>query len=214
MKIFFLPEEIKGLVFDIDMTLYRNKEYYKDQKNLLVQKLAEKHNKSFIRMLEEIDSFQESYSKKNNGKKISLGNLFINYGVSIKQSCNWRTELFNPEKYLSKDIKLINTLSILKECFSLACITNNTEIIAKRTLSTLGITAFFPIIIGLDRTLLSKPNIKPFNIVSEELGISLSNMISIGDRFEVDIEIPVEFCMGGILVESMEDVYNLPDVLI
>jgi ribonucleotide monophosphatase NagD (HAD superfamily) len=43
--------------------------------------------------------------------------------------------------------------------------------------------------------------------------VSLHEMISIGDRLAVDIELPVAHGMGGILVEGVNDVYLLPEVL-
>ena len=73
MKIIGLPEKIEGLVFDIDQTLYDNREYYDGQKSLLVEKLAQSRSKSFDEMMKEIDEYQNQYAAENNGKKLSLG---------------------------------------------------------------------------------------------------------------------------------------------
>lgn len=213
MKIIALPEIIRGLIFDIDQTLYDNREYYDGQKTLLVQKLAQKRSRSFDDMLKEINEYQTGYAEKNNGKKLSLGNLFLRFGISLKENSDWRTELFKPEKYLSKDKTLIITMKALSKRYKIAAVTNTSTIIAIRTLAVLGVKRFFLLVIGLDRTLVSKPAIKPFILASEELQIPFKHLVSIGDRMEVDVELPVMHGMGGILIEGMDDVYTLPGVL-
>jgi FMN phosphatase YigB (HAD superfamily) len=215
MTIVTIPPVIKGLIFDIDLTLYDNRQYYNSQKYLLVAKLAEKNGKSYEETLMEVDLYQADYMNTNNGKKLAMSNLFLlRFGVSIEENCRWRTSLFHPEHYLRPDEKLIQTMEGLSAHFILAAVTNNTEVIGKRTLRVLGVEGFFRVIVGLDRTLVSKPSMKPFIIASGEMGIPLRHCISIGDRMEVDVELPVREGMGGILVESMEDVYGLPAVLL
>jgi phosphoglycolate phosphatase/putative hydrolase of the HAD superfamily len=36
--------------------------------------------------------------------------------------------------------------------------------------------------------------------------------VSVGDRYDIDIALPLELGMGGILVDGVEDVYTLPEV--
>ena len=213
MKIIAMPEEIKGLIFDIDQTLYDNREYYDSQKDLLVAKLASIQGKTVNVILKEVEKRQADYASQNEGRKLSLGNMFLRFGISIEQSCAWRTELFEPEKYLSMDKKLIAVMKSLSKKYIIGAVTNTSTIIAKRTLKVLGVESFFPIVIGLDRSLVSKPALKPFVIASKELGMPFKHLISIGDRLEIDIELPLQYGMGGILIEGMEDVYSLEGLL-
>ncbi|MBN1695926.1 MAG: HAD family hydrolase [Spirochaetales bacterium] len=214
MEIATIPPIIEGLIFDIDLTLYDNREYYESQKRLLLEKLARITGRSYEETLEAADEYQTGYMKANNGKKLSMGNLFLlGFGISIEENCRWRSSLFNPEAYLRLDRRLVHTMKRLSERFQCAAVTNNTRIIGERTLRVLGIDSFFRVIIGLDQTLVSKPSMKPFYRAAEKIGVPPERCISIGDRFEVDVELPVREGMGGILVESMEDVYRLPDLL-
>lgn len=213
MKIIAQCENPSCLIFDIDQTLYDHREYYDGQKNILVKKLAEIQNKSFTDMAQEVDDKQTAYASEHNGKKLSLGNLFLLFGISLEENCVWRNKLFEPEKYLSRDERLIITMNTLSGSYKITAVTNNTKHIALRTLQILGIKSFFHPVTGLDQTLISKPTFKPFAHAADTLGIPYSQCISIGDRFEVDIEVPVQNGMGGILVESMEDVYTLPETL-
>jgi len=54
----------------------------------------------------------------------------------------------------------------------------------------------------------------PFEMVAEKFNVPLTTMISIGDRMEIDIELPVKNGMGGMVVEGLEDVYALPEILL
>jgi len=213
MKIIAQPVNILGLIFDIDQTLYDNREYYDGQKTLLIKKLAKSQGKSFDKMSELINKVQQDYMAKNDGRKLSLGNLLLRFGISLEESCIWRTKLFKPEKYLKKDRKLISTMKNLSKEYKIAAVTNTSTQIARRTLKVLGILSFFCPVVGIEKTLISKPTIKPYIYVSEKLQIPLQNFISIGDRFEIDVELPVKYGMGGIVVEGIEDVYALPEIL-
>jgi len=45
-------------------------------------------------------------------------------------------------------------------------------------------------------------------------GVSQEKCVSVGDRFDIDIALPLELGMGGILVDGVEDVYKLPGLYI
>ena len=41
----------------------------------------------------------------------------------------------------------------------------------------------------------------------------MNECISIGDRYDIDLALPLEMGMGGILVSGAEEVYQLPSIL-
>jgi FMN phosphatase YigB (HAD superfamily) len=213
MKIVRIPEKIEGLIFDIDLTLYGSKEYYKSQIDLLTNELIKEIGKPFDEALEDITRFRKEYTVTHCGRKPALGQVFLHYGVGIERNCEWRTRLFRPEDYLAYDERLVRTLEVLSARYGLAAVTNNTTVIAGRTLDVLGVRGFFPIIVALDRSHAVKPSMIPFEIALSEMKKSAECVVSVGDRMEVDLEVPVKHGMGGILVENMEDVYALPEVL-
>ena len=211
MKIISLPTVVEALVFDVDMTLYDNKQYYNSQNRLLIKRLAKELGKAEEQMEQEVAAIR---IKHNEEGELSLGNTFLQFGISIAQSVRWREELFKPEDYLQYDSELVSTMQILSKHFKLSVVTNNPTVIGKNTLRVLGVDGFFQVIVGLDISGESKPTMTPFNIVADKLGISLKKMVSIGDRMAVDIEIPVKNGMGGILIEHLDDVYKLPNILL
>jgi len=76
----------------------------------------------------------------------------------------------------------------------------------------LGIDDTIKNIVGLDTVKASKPDRIHFLKAAELCGTSIEQCISIGDRYDIDIALPLEMGMGGILVDNVEDIYKLPDL--
>ena len=117
-----------------------------------------------------------------------------------------------PADFLKRDDRLIQTLNELSKRFNLICVTNNPVFTARKTLNAIGISEFFPEIVGLDTCLKSKPALEPFEKACEITGIPPKECIAIGDRYDIDIALPLEMGMGGILVTGVEEVYTIKEL--
>jgi phosphoglycolate phosphatase/putative hydrolase of the HAD superfamily len=215
MKVFSLPAEKKNLalLFDMDGTLYTHNEYMQSQIDLPIMRLAQQKGKTFLQMKGEIDDYRKCWAARHNGQEISLGNTFLSFGISIEENIRWREELCRPEDYLAEDIQLRAALELLGLSFSLAVVTNNPVSVALRTLKLLNIHDFIQNIVGLDTCGISKPHKDIFIKAAEFCGVSPKQCVSIGDRYDIDIALPLELGMGGILVDGVEDVYKIPELL-
>lgn len=213
MKIVHIPREPKTLVFDIDLTLYDNRDYYSSQAPLLLERLAAHLGISPIEAASEVRRVREAFAWANHGRPLSMGNACLRLGIPIATSVVWREELFRPEEYLEPDGALQTTLRELSRSFRIAAVTNNPTSIGERTLVALGVREYFAPVIGLDIAGESKPTMVPFKMVSAQHHVSLEEMVSIGDRLAVDVEVPVQHGMGGILIKHVADVYRLPEIL-
>lgn len=204
---------IKAIIFDIDSTLYTSAEYAFEQVDAQIRFWAKKQGISESQARMKISEYRRKWSAENGGKKISLGNTFINFGVSIEDSIKMRQDLLEPANFLQKDEKMILTIRELAKFFRLICVTNNPVLPARKTLQAIGIDQLIPEIIGLDTCHKSKPAKEPFMKALEILGVSASQTVSVGDRYDMDIRLPLEMGMSGILVNGVEDVYTLPELL-
>jgi phosphoglycolate phosphatase/putative hydrolase of the HAD superfamily len=214
MKIFRIPRQCAAVLFDMDNTLYTNAEYAQSQIDLPVQRLAARRGVNFAEMKDEIASFRKKWAKEHGGRQISLGNIFTHFDVSIRESIQWRQELYQPERYLTRNTRLRSALEELEAYFVLAVVTNNPVSIALRTLSVMGVDDLFHDIVGLDTCGVSKPHEKMFMQAAKLCGTVPESCVSVGDRYDIDIALPLEMGMGGILVDGVEDVYKLPEILI
>lgn len=209
MKIYKIPLETKAIIFDIDSTLYTNSAYAFEQVDCQVREFARERGITADEARKMVSEYRKKFANENNGKKISLGNTLLSFGVPIEQSVEWRKKLLEPADFLSEDKKLIEELKVLSKKYSLICVTNNPILPARKTLEAIGISDFFPEIVGLDTCFKSKPALEPFKKACELLHISPEKCLAIGDRYDMDIALPLQMGMGGILVNGVEDVYDI-----
>jgi len=200
----------------MDSTLYTNAQYARVQVDVLVERLAGLKGKSFVEMEAEIAAYRKKWSDENGGLGISLGNTFAAFGVGMDESARWRNELIHPERHLSRDGRLRVTLEKLAVNFAMAVVTNNPVSVAEKTLDALGVRDLFRAIVGLDTCGVSKPHAEPFlkaaSLCCDPIAAP-ETCVSVGDRYDIDIALPLELGMGGILVSGVEDVHLLPELL-
>ena len=213
MKVFRLVGQCAAVMFDVDSTLYTNPEYARSQIDLPIKKLARLRGKTFDEMNDEIACFRKDWARDHDGQQISLGNIFAALGVGIDETIRWREELYEPERHLAEDGQLRSALEQLAARFALTVATNNPVSIASRTLCTLGVRGLFRGIVGLDTCGVSKPHKEPFMLAAMLCETVPESCVSVGDRYDIDIALPLELGMGGILVDGVEDVYKLPELL-
>jgi phosphoglycolate phosphatase/putative hydrolase of the HAD superfamily len=213
MKTYALDQRYAAVLFDMDCTLYTNPEYARSQIEMPVERLARLRGKTFNEMNGDIARWREAWAAEHGGQT-SLGNAFAAFGVSIAESVRWREELYRPEAYLAADTRLRTALAALAVRFRLAVVTNNPVSVAGRTLAVLGVGDLFTAVVGLDTCGVSKPHEAPFRKAAELCGSAAAGCVSVGDRYDIDIALPLQMGMGGVLVDGVEDVYRLPELLV
>ena len=209
MKIYKIPENLKAIIFDIDSTLYTCPAYAHEQIDCQVREFARVRGISADEARKMVADYRKKFAAEHNGSKVSLGNTLVSFGVPIEQSVEWRNKLMAPEKYLTQDDKLKEELILLQKSFQLICVTNNPVLPARKTLEAIGVSEFFPEIVGLDTCYKSKPAVEPFMTAVERLGVKAEECLAVGDRYDMDIALPLEMGMGGILISGVEEVYQL-----
>lgn len=206
METFNLPKNPTTLIFDIDGTLYTSAEFVQEQIDVQIRHWADINGMTHEEARKKIADFRKKYAAENDGKKISLGNVFLNFGVDIDTSIRWRIELLKPENFLKPNAELKAALEKAAENFNLIAVTNNPVEAARKTLAVLGLDKIIPEIIGLDTCKKSKPAKEILDLALEHTGAKAEECISIGDRYDIDLSLPVKMGMGGVLVNGAEEV--------
>lgn len=213
MVFYSKPRVVQGIIFDMDNTLYTNEAYTRHQEDVLVARLAHKRGESLEACKEVLGALRSSFATKNGGRKPSLGNAFLALGIPIAESIAWRKELIEPESFLVHDGKLVETVRDLAGYFSLSVVTNNPVSIAERTFRVLGLESLLTDIVGLDTFGVSKPDPRAFRHAAELMGIPPDRVLSVGDRYEIDIEPALGLGMGGALVAEVAELHGLRAIL-
>lgn len=209
MRCISLPQKISALIFDIDNTLYNNEDYAFEQVDAQVRAFARLKRIKPDDAREMVQAERDMWAAAHDGEQITLANILLKFGVSIDQIIEWRNKLIKPESYLKNDERLIREIGELASRYKLIAITNNPVSTGRRNLEVLGISSFFEHVIGLDTTGLSKPAPAPFIKACEILGVPSDEIVSIGDRFAIDIATPLALGLGGILVTGPDDIHAL-----
>lgn len=215
MKIYKIPSDLRAFIFDIDSTLYTNQAYAFEQVDCQVRQFAKERGITADEARRMVADYRKKFAAEHNGSKVSLGNTLLAFGVPIEQSVEWRRQLLEPADFLGRDDRLIETLKVLQSKYQLICVTNNPVLPARKTLDAIGISDFFPEIVGLDTCFKSKPALEPFQTAVERLSksagkeIKAENCLAVGDRYDMDLALPLEMGMGGILVSGVEEVYQI-----
>ena len=197
----------------MDLTLYRDEAYYESQRTNQLRLAAAELGYTERAFTHYLETWEEEF-RRTHGKSPSLGNALLGaFGYPIARSVELRRLAARPQDYLVSDPRLYETLALLASRYRLVLVTNNPSDVAERTLDVLGVRVWFPRIIGLEEAGHSKPHPAAFDIGYRELGLDPAHVIAVGDRYAVDLEVPLARGSGGVLVESMDDVYALPRLL-
>jgi HAD superfamily hydrolase (TIGR01549 family) len=215
MRLFLRPPLRRHgiLAFDLDGTLYDNAAYIRFQEESQVRRLADFLGLSYDEAGARIRRIRQ-HRKEGGLPPTSLANIFRELGVPFDLIIRWRQEEFHPSEWLSEDTALIRSLSSLKNTYVLGIITNNPHSVAEESLKALGIQGLFNIIIALDDTWKSKPDPAPFKALVKKTGTEPKDCIVVGDRYDIDIEPALAQGMNGILIESAQELYALPQIVL
>lgn len=209
MKFYNKPQVIKALIFDIDSTLYTSSSYAFEQVDCQVRQFAKERGISDDEARKMVADYRKQFALEHNGSKVSLGNTLLSFGVPIEKSVQWRKDLLEPADFLSFDQNLVDELTQLSKKYKMICVTNNPVLPARKTLEAIGVSDFFDEIIGLDTCYKSKPALEPFQLAVQKLKVPCEECLAIGDRYDMDIALPLQMGMGGLLVNGVEDLYGL-----
>ncbi len=214
MKIYKLGEKISAFIFDIDGTLYNSQEYVAEQVDCQIRHWAALNGMTADEGRKKMQAFRDQWAATHEGKRISLGNAFTYFGVDIKTSIEWRNNLMRPEDFLSYDQRLFCSLKELKEGgFKMLALTNNPVAAARRTLAAVGIDSLITDIVGLDTCCLSKPAQAMIDRAVEILKCPTEEIVAVGDRYDIDLALPLKNGMGAIEVKGAFELYDLPGIL-
>jgi HAD superfamily hydrolase (TIGR01662 family) len=174
--------KIKAIGFDVDGTLYHPPQAMSvEVGKILIAKAAEALSQDPDELAEEYLKRREEY--RSNTKTL---NSFGIDGEKIFQEVWDGIEI---ERYVSKDIKLVQMLSTLAKKYRLFIVTNGSGRQVERKLTHLGLDyhLFDPRIYCYDQGWV-KPEPAPFLAAMESLDCKPEEIVYVGDREDVDID--------------------------
>lgn len=207
-----LPSEIRGIIFDLDGTLYVNEKFA-----ALIQDAA----RIYIAGLRGISVQQAETLMADTRRRLfeecgilpTLSAVCCDAGGSIQELHRFFEETLAPEAFLARDERVIHLLDRLSGRYALHIYTNNNRPLTERIIRQLGIGSYFRSIRTIDDTWIGKPDEDMLVRVLAEAGLEPAEALFVGDRYDIDLRIPEQRGCPVYLSQSIEQLLRLEELL-
>ncbi len=204
--------EIRGIVFDLDGTLYVCDRYAAEIQDASVAYIA---GLKGISQTEAVELMSTVWLKRaeESGTTQTISGVCTYLGGSVQGLHRFFAENLRPEAYLVRDERVIGMLERLAERFSLFIYTNNNRILTTRIMNILGLDGLVRGTFTIDDTWCGKPDEGMVHRVLGEVGLSPEEVLFVGDRFDVDLRVPEQLGCPVYLSQSLEQLLRLENLL-
>jgi putative hydrolase of the HAD superfamily len=204
--------DIRGIVFDLDGTLYDSPAFAAAIQNTAAAYIAE------IRTIENEDACRlmaETRSRliEELDQIPTLSAVCSELGGSVRDLHAYFTSHLHPEAHLIKDSRVITLLDNLSKVAPLYLFTNNNRNLTTRIIDLLGLSGMFQKIYAIDDTWKAKPDESMLDMILAETKLSAAQTLFVGDRYDVDLRLPEQRGCPVYLSQSVEQLLRLGDLL-
>jgi len=193
---------IKAVIFDLDDTLYSEKEYVKSGYRAV---------STFLNVGEEaFDILWNAFENKRLAIDELLNKLGI-YSDKLKEECLNVYRNHDPEIHLHDNFKEI-MIELKNKGIKIGVITDGRPISQSKKIKALGIEKIIDELIVTDSLggeKYRKPNEIAFKMMQSKFNIPFSNIIYIGDNIKKDFIAPEKLGMQYMFVNAKEGLYNV-----
>ena len=206
------PDEIRGIVFDLDGTLYVCERFAAEIHDVSVEYIA--GLKGITRTeAESLLAVTRQQLMDESGTVQTISSVCRELGGNIRELHRLFESVLRPEAYLVRDERVIRLLEGLAEKFPLYIYTNNNRVLTARIINYLGLDGLFSNIFTIDDTWRGKPDEELVNKVLKNVGLSPAEALFVGDRYDVDLRIPEQLGCPVYLSQCLEQLLRLEELL-
>lgn len=204
--------KIRGIVFDLDGTLYESPEFA-----ATIQEAAA----IYIAHINKIENDEARRTLIATRRRLAqerdeiptLSSVCSELGGTIQELHAFFQTCLEPERYLTKDQRVISLLETLKKRFPLYLYTNNNRDLTTRIMVQLGLGGFFRKIYAIDDAWIAKPDSGTLKSILDEAGLDPEEALFVGDRYDVDLRLPEQYGCQVYLCQTVEQLLQLKKLL-
>ena len=212
VKTVIARDEVRGIVFDLDGTLYVCDRFAAE-----IQSAA----CGYIAALKRISSAEASLIMAatrlrltdESGTVQTLSTVCTVLGGNVQDLHCFFEQVLQPESYLVPDERVIGLLKRLAEKFSLSIYTNNNRVLTARIMNCLGLDGLVANIFTINDTWRGKPDEEMVKRVLGLIGLSPEEVLFVGDRYDVDLRLPEKLGCPVYLSQHLEQLLRLEEML-
>jgi putative hydrolase of the HAD superfamily len=202
---------VQALVFDLDATLY-------DDPRLGEAVHAEAH--TFVATCRNLSprAAQEllAETKKRliaEGKAGTLSLAVGELGVDLNALHQRFAQRIEPADYLPRDERVVAMLRAFAAQVPLVLYTNNNRALTTKIMDVLGIAGLFSRVFTIEDSWRPKPDLATLEQLFAAIGRQPAECLFVGDRFDVDLQLPQAMGAQVYQVTGLADLLRLPTVL-
>jgi L-threonylcarbamoyladenylate synthase len=203
---------LRALIFDMDGTLYRNRELEYRYAESVYPLVAQRRGLTLAQARELFDRTHLKLARRL-GRRPSRFYTLSQLGISDLAWAAGPGRSVSPESWLRPNPRLRTTLAALAARFRLGLVTNNHQGNTDATLQRLGVRSLFDEILTLTESRRFKPSSELYREMARRLGTEPAQCLSIGDSFDMDLEPAARIGMPTLLVRRPTDLYRLPQAV-
>lgn len=199
---------IRAIIFDLDGTLYEERELGREMLQSACGTIAgacglsSEEAGGLFRGTRERLSLAVGYT-------VSLTRTCQELGIDIPELHRRFCEDIHPERYLRRDERVGALLERLGAGADLYLYTNNNRCLSERIMGLLGIDGMFRKIYTIEDTWRPKPDRTVLETMLREIGRTAPECLFVGDRYAIDLELPREMGAQVFLARSVEELLTL-----
>ena len=205
--------EIRGIVFDLDGTLYESERFAAEIQDASVAYIAG------IKQLSQTEAGQVMAATRKrlsdeSGTVQTISAVCTELGGGVQELHRFFEETLRPEAYLVRDERVIRLLERLAEQLPLYIYTNNNRVLTTRIMDYLGLNGLVLGIFTIDDTWRGKPDEQMVHKVLAQIGLAPHEVLFVGDRYDVDLRVPEQLGCPVYLSQNLEQLLRLEEYLL
>ena len=204
--------EIRGIVFDLDGTLYVCDRFAAEIHDAAVAYFAglKRIDREEAELLMAVTRQRLT---EESGIVQTISAVCRELGGSVQELHRHFERTLRPEAYLVRDGRVIRLLERLAGQFSLYIYTNNNRVLTTRIMDYLGLDGLVRGIFTIDDSWRGKPDEGMVKKVLEQVGFAPGETLFVGDRYDVDLRLPERLGCPVYLSQNLEQLLRLEDLL-
>lgn len=144
-----------------------------------------------------------------NGREASLSLVCLELGGDLRELHHHFAEDIDPERFLTRDERVIDLLHDLDRQHELYLYTNNNRLLTARIMDVIGVSGFFEKEFTIEDYWRPKPDRPTLDAIFREIGRQPAECLFVGDRYDIDLRLPAELGCPVFLTSSVEELLTL-----
>jgi putative hydrolase of the HAD superfamily len=203
---------MKAMVFDLDGTLYVNGDIGREISLCACCYIAELRGVSVAEADALIRATRQSISAET-GTETTLSRTCLKLGGDLRELHRRLGEEIRPERFLTRDQRVVKLLQVLGSVFELSIYTNNNRRLSARIMESIGVAGLFRQVLTIEDSWQPKPDRGALEKTYATIGRQPAECLFVGDRYDIDLRLPAAMGSAVFLATSVEELFPLAKLL-